>query len=344
MRSAIMLSIPTAFLFGYAAQRSSLCAVDAIHRLMNDKAFGPFVSFFRVSAWVIVISLPAWWLWPVARVGEVYAFGLAGLAGATMFGVGATINGGCNFGTLIRFATGDASFVVTVAAGALGVWFEGKIFTTPIDGAIGSTSLAHPSPAAIALLVVAALWCAGGLLSPGPGAGSAPWVRVAPMIMGLTGGALYLIDGAWAYTLDVGRLVNPPAPGAISETTLLVITTVTCAGAVAAAWLDGMFHPRLDVAVLPYRFGGGALMGFGAALAPGGNAVLILHGIPTFSPHAIPDYAGLCFGIIVMLKVSKRLRVLARLPTLRRQPVRNASKRRFGPYAWASRRRRPVKD
>jgi uncharacterized protein len=314
MPSAIMLSLPTAFLFGYAAQRSSLCAVDAIHLVMKEKAFGPFLSFFRVSAWVILISLPAWWLWPAARVGEIYAFGFDGLVGAALFGVGATINGGCNFGTLIRFATGDASFVATAAAGALGVWVEGTVFRTPVDGLIGPTGLAHPGPAAIVLLFLAALWCVSGLISPGSRAASSLRLRVAPMILGLTGGALYLLNGAWAYTLDVGRLVHPPAPGEMPGTALLVMTAVTCAGAVAAACVDGVFHPRLALAVLPYRFCGGALMGFGAALAPGGNAVLILHGIPTVSPHAIPDYAALCFGIIVMLTISKRLRSLAALP------------------------------
>lgn len=120
MSLAIMLSVPLALLFGFAAQRGCLCAVSAIHTLVDDKALGPFLSFLRCSAWVILISLPVWWFCPAARVGEIYAFAPAGLAGAALFGAGAAINGGCNFGTLTRFATGDTTFAMTAVGGALG--------------------------------------------------------------------------------------------------------------------------------------------------------------------------------------------------------------------------------
>jgi hypothetical protein len=313
----IMLSVSLAFLFGFAAQRVSLCAVSAIHVLIEDKALGPFLSFLRCSAWVILISLPVWWLWPAARVSEIYAFGPAGLAGAALFGAGAAINGGCNFGTLTRFATGDTSFAMTVVGGTLGVWFEAETFRTPTAGPIRPTILARPGAAAIALLAVVGLWCVTGLIARSNEAGSRRCARLAPMVMGLTGGALYLINGGWAYTLDVGRLVSAPAPGDIPENALLVITAVTAAGAGAAAWTSGNFHPRLDLTVLPHRLIGGALMGFGAAIVPGGNAALILHGIPAFSPHAMPDYLALCLGITVMLQISGRLRTLARFPTIR---------------------------
>jgi hypothetical protein len=132
------------------------------------------------------------------------------------------------------------------------------------------------------------------------------------MVVGLAGGALYLVDGSWAYTLDVGRLVSAAAPGDLPQGALLVITAVTAAGAATAAWTSDNFRLRLDVAVLPHRFGGGALMGFGAALVPGGNAALILHAIPAFSPYAIPDYVTLCLGIVTVLRVSGRRGTLAR--------------------------------
>ena len=327
-----MLSVSLAVLFGFAAQRGSLCAVSAIHVLIEHKTFGPFLSFLRCSAWVVLISLPVWWLWPAARVSEIYAFGLVGLAGAALFGAGAAISGGCAFGTLTRFATGDTSFTLTVVGGTLGVWIEGETFRTPTARPVGPTILARPGVAAIALLAAVGFWCVTGLMARSDEAGSRRWARLAPMVMGLTGGALYLIDGrGWAYTLDVGRLVSVPAPGEIAENVLLIITAVTVAGAVAAAWSSGDFRPRLDIAVLPPRLGGGTLMGFGAALVPGGNAVLILHGIPAFSPHAVPDYLALCLGITVMLEISGRLRTLARFPAMVHRSVHKAQTRRVEP-------------
>lgn len=293
--------------------------------LIEDKAFGPFLSFLRCSAWVILISLPVWWLCPAVRVGEIYAFGPAGLAGAALFGAGAAINGGCTFGTLARFATGDTSFAVTVVGAALGVWIEAETFGTPTAGPIGRTILAHPGAAAIALLTVDGLWCVFGFAALRNEGGARCWALMAPMVMGLTGGTLYLIDGRWAYTLDLGRLVSAPAAGEIPDSALLIITLATGAGAAAAAWTHGNFRPRLDGAVLPYRLAGGTLMGFGTVLVPGGNAVLILHGIPAFSPHAVPDYLALCLGITVMLQISGRLRTLARFPTMRNGPGHRAS-------------------
>ena len=327
----IMLSVSLAFLFGYAAQRGSLCAVSAIHVLIEDKTFGPFLSFLRCSAWVMLISLPVWWFWPPARVSEIYAFGPAGLAGAALFGAGAAINGGCNFGTLTRFATGDASFAMTVVGSTLGVSIEEETFRTSTARPIGPTILAHPGAAGIALLAVVGLWCAIDLIAHGNEAESRRWERLAPMVMGLTGGALYLLDGGWAYILNVGRLVSAPAPGEIPENALLVITAVTIAGAVVAAWTSGNFRPRLDIGVLPHRLVGGTLMGFGAALIPGGNAVLILHAIPAFSPHAVPDYLALCLGIMVMLETSGRLRKLARFPSMLHRSVHKAQTQRVEP-------------
>lgn len=83
---AIMLSVALGFLFGFATQRWSLCAVSAIGPLIADKTFGSFLSFLRCSAWDVVVSLPVWWLCPAARVSKIYAFAPAGLAGAAAFG------------------------------------------------------------------------------------------------------------------------------------------------------------------------------------------------------------------------------------------------------------------
>ena len=46
---------------------------------------------------------------------------------------------------------------------------------------------------------------------------------------------------------------------------------------------------------------GGMLMGIGAAMIPGGNDVLILHGIPSLSPHAIPAFLAMLGGIAISL-------------------------------------------
>jgi hypothetical protein len=53
------------------------------------------------------------------------------------------------------------------------------------------------------------------------------------------------------------------------------------------------WRPRIDWSGNMF---GGVLMGVGVALTPGGNDVLVLHTIPSGSPHALPAYAALLVG------------------------------------------------
>jgi hypothetical protein len=46
-------------------------------------------------------------------------------------------------------------------------------------------------------------------------------------------------------------------------------------------------------------------MGFGTALAPGGNDVLILYAIPTLSPYALPTYMALGVGVAAGLAIMR---------------------------------------
>ena len=43
------------------------------------------------------------------------------------------------------------------------------------------------------------------------------------------------------------------------------------------------------------------MMGFGAAVAPGGNDALIQHYIPGLSPHALIAYGAMLLGIATVL-------------------------------------------
>ena len=90
---------------------------------------------------------------------------------------------------------------------------------------------------------------------------------------------------------------------------------VLIAGMAFSAWQRRSFHLRWR----PTRSWignllGGTLMGFGAALVPGGNDVLILHSLPTLSPHALPAYVAMLFGIALTLSLMRLAG--ATLPTI----------------------------
>ena len=48
-------------------------------------------------------------------------------------------------------------------------------------------------------------------------------------------------------------------------------------------------------------------MGLGAALAPGGNDVLVLYSLPIFSPHALPAFAAMAVGIFAGLLLMRAI-------------------------------------
>ncbi|HZD53231.1 MAG TPA: YeeE/YedE thiosulfate transporter family protein, partial [Woeseiaceae bacterium] len=85
------------------------------------------------------------------------------------------------------------------------------------------------------------------------------------------------------------------SPGPVTLRWLLLAALLT--GAVLGAQRAGRF--RIDRGLRRWRghLAGGFLMGLGTALVPGGNDVLVLHGVPAMSPHALPALAGMMAGI-----------------------------------------------
>jgi hypothetical protein len=69
-------------------------------------------------------------------------------------------------------------------------------------------------------------------------------------------------------------------------------------GMLLSAWQRGSLRLRWHrLQAWPRHFIGGAFMGAGAVLIPGGNDTLILKSLPGLSPHAIPASAALFCGI-----------------------------------------------
>lgn len=85
--------------------------------------------------------------------------------------------------------------------------------------------------------------------------------------------------------------------------------------AVTLAAIGGSLRLRwARIQTWPRHLIGGTLMGAGAVLIPGGNDTLILKSLPGLSPHAIPAFAALLFGIcatllLMRLFTGKTLRV-----------------------------------
>lgn len=312
-----LLSPLLAGLIGFAAHRASLCTVRAVAEVMTSGRAWILVSFTKAAAWTALVAGITAFLLPASTplVFERLPHGL-GLAGGFLFGVGAAINGGCSLSTLHRLADGDLSMLGTLSAFILGVlaWYalgvEATISTLKRLPSVwqsesSSTSVLLTVLMLFAIIELIHLWRSTIVPPPLRQRLLAPAYRLSTTaaLLGIAGGLLYTLQGAWTYTNylradTASRLGAGPAPSLFH-------------GLLLAALLGGMLLSSLQrgsfavnrhwLRHLPRRLAGGFLMGIGGALVPGGNDTLILAAIPALSLWAMANYLALLAGIAVVM-------------------------------------------
>jgi hypothetical protein len=132
-------------------------------------------------------------------------------------------------------------------------------------------------------------------------------LSTAALLMGLPGALLFALYGPFGYTATYGLIIE----GAFGTrdwppTLRWVLLVAVLAGMLLSTVQRGSFRidwrPRREWL---RNAAGGAMMGFGTALAPGGNDALVMYGIPILSPYALPTYAALAAGVAVGLVIMR---------------------------------------
>lgn len=312
-----LLSLAAVAFMGFAAHRASLCTVAAVAEALQQHRFDLLASFGRAALWTAAISgalaLAFSAPHPLLMLREPLAWALAG---GLLFGVGAAINEGCSLSTLQRLADGDLSMLLTLAGFCLGVlaWF-GVEAIAPVPLLIAFSSPWHtPQGWVFGVLVLLLGWCvfeAIALARRMPPA--VRWLElvrtpryalpIAAAVLGLAGGLLYTVEGAWSYTnflrgsLDSAR--GRAAPPMVFHALLVV---ALLGGMVLSARTRDGFRVRLQLSGLwRKRLAGGFFMGMGGALLPGGNDTLLLGAIPALSLHGLTAYGALLAGVAIVL-------------------------------------------
>jgi toxin CptA len=114
---------------------------------------------------------------------------------------------------------------------------------------------------------------------------------------------MFLLVGAWAYTDVLAELAQGMSHQLVAG---LLLLAALLAGAVAGGLSAGRFrHTRITLARLLRCFAGGAMMGWGSMLIPGGNDGLILVGIPLLWPYAWVAFAVMCVSIAVAMLIER---------------------------------------
>ena len=318
---ALIVSCILAGILGFAAHRASVCTVRAVAELTHSKTGYMLASIVKSAVWVFAITIPVFLLVPQTAMGiSGWQLTFTAMFGGLLFGVGSGINGACAYATMARMIDGEVGMMITVVGFALGV----LIFV----GFVGANVVARPaaapgkvpdmlvySPYIGALLFI---WVAYELIRlwrTRPENATlrsmvlSPQYRLstAALLIGLASGTIFLLFGSPGYTTTLQQVIEgyfgtrpPPLYGR------WVVFGAVLFGMLVSTWQRGSFRmdwrPRWSWS---RNIIGGTLMGLGTALLPGGNDALVLYGIPSLSPHALPAYAALILGIFIALLIMR---------------------------------------
>ncbi|USG62579.1 YeeE/YedE family protein [Sneathiella marina] len=317
-----IVCIGLAGLIGFSAHRASLCSVRAVEELLTTRRGFMLASFVKSSLWVMGATLLITLFVPVdvmMTVGK--ELSLLTLVGGLLFGVGATINGGCAFSTLTRLGGGNIGVLLSlvgfvVGAALLELIPMGPFSSLAVDTQTGMSLLTRwHMPLAIAL----SLWMLWELAKLRRSFSPSGWknkvtashyrLSTAALLMGVSNAILYVLVGAWPYTYVLGHTARNAVTGAAMPAVIYWLLFVALVvGVFLSAWQGHRF--RLVLAPnrqwLNYLFGG-VLMGAGAGFIPGGNDVLMFQGLPSLSPHALPAFVAMMIGIALTLTLMRLL-------------------------------------
>jgi uncharacterized membrane protein YedE/YeeE len=319
----LVFALVLAMLLGFAAHRASICMVRTIAEIMSARTGYMVASVGKSVLWVWAVAIPIFWLMPALGTG-VSGWSLTGLAmlGGFAFGLGAAVNGGCAFSTMARLVDGEGRMLATVVGFAVGVFCFVML--------VGRQWLPRPAPtpALIGELIEWAMVPAFAFLAWAVYEGARLWrtrdagarfynlvlapryrLSTAALLIGFSGALLFLTFGAFGSTATFSLIIEGAFgtkgwPPTVRWVLLIAILTGMLASTVQRGSFRIDWRPRRGWLV---NLSAGVLMGFGTALAPGGNDVLVLYGIPTLSPHALPTYTALAVGVAAGLMMMRLL-------------------------------------
>ena len=317
MQSLIFtISLPLAALMGFAVHRASLCTVRTMAEIFSTRRAYMLAAMLKAVLWVMAVSVPILLFLPdTVTSNRSYSITIASIIGGFLFGVGAAVNGGCAFSTLGHLANGNLWMLTTLIGFCIGV--TGLSFMVPIiEPRQAMTPLLFNAPNKLIFSVLVLLWmflCWEIFRLWKSRAKGIRWTQLilsryyrlstAALVLGFSGGVLYALHDAWTYTNALKRQVQSLWQPIDQPVTIhLVLFLSLFCGMLLSAWQRGKIKLRWRrIQAWPRHLIGGTFMGAGAVLTPGGNDTLILKSLPGLSPHALPAFVALLFGISVTL-------------------------------------------
>ncbi len=314
----LLVSMFLAFVVGFSAHRAGVCTVAAVAELRSTKQARLFISFLKTILWILLISnILLLWHPELVRPWQVDSTLWLAVVGGFIFGIGATVNGGCGFSTISKLAQGNLHLAFTLPAFVAGV--KTAMYTIPASAPAGMATLKLPftlnNVTRWSLYVVLLVWAVRELiiiitpviksrrLLPSLFA-SRYRLSTAAALIGISGGLLYAINGKWAYSsMVVQTFTGRVNSNSVDPDIAIYLFIALLSGAIFSAVSSRRFKFSFAGDKWARNLAGGFLMGFGAMMVPGGNSALILQGLPQLSLYAITAYPAMILGIMVAMKI-----------------------------------------
>ena len=225
------------------------------------------------------------------------------LLGGVILGIGAFCNRSCAIGTIARIGSGQWAYLATPVGYFIGSLAMSHL-APPMRLDVGSAPLTASWITILLAVVVALRLLTHGWRIWKTGSGPLAYIwspHVATTIAALAFLTVFLTVGSWTYTTELGALARGQSLDAQRQ---LLLFGALLTGAVAGGWTVGL-RPRMPRAPRVLRcLLGGALMGVGAALIPGGTDGLVLVGMPLLYPYAWLAFSTMCITIYLAVRLS----------------------------------------
>lgn len=282
---AFAMAMLAAAAMGFSIQQGGTCMVGAVNQLIIERRPGKAIALIECSLWVLALGMVTTAAGYGFQASPHYPAGLSVVLGGVLLGLGAWTNDACVFGSIARIGKRDLNYLLTPPGYFLGSLLHARLALTwapsaPMAPVSGSASLImlllFAGSIAFSVRQLAMVRRSGARLH-------AVWdYRHATIAIGIAFVVLTVLAGPWTYTEALGRYAHgrgmPDLGGVLLLAALLGGAVLGGRGAGGAVQIN---LRRAASCLL-----GGALMGFGAALVPGGNDNLILAGLPWLQPHA----------------------------------------------------------
>lgn len=322
MWGLLAASAVLAGLMGFAIQRGATCTVAAVDELLSQRRARRLIALAEAALWVgLGLLVLRQWGWQVPLPAG-HAAGWRTVLGGVLLGGGAYVNRACVFGAIAKWSNGDWAYVATPIGFFLGCavfWRVLQSMGAPVVSE-AAPALAWPGMVVMvlaAMLVLRVAWGASKVCrlhaqadaqtraaSAWHAMGASVWQPgPATVVIGLSFLGMMLMAGPWAYT----EVLNDWALGMPRQTwTRAFLALALFSGAAFGGWRAGKWaRSRLNIRDVGRCLIGGALMGCGSLLIPGGNDGLILVGMPLLWPYAWIAFGTMCLTISVLMASQK---------------------------------------